>query len=618
MPISFKNPAFNDTGLRVTAQGGSRDVQIGATFDVSNRGISVSKPYISGVVPTIIGPVKLTVGDNIIPHNQSGFYSTPVDHAISPFDCENYPDSPFCGGNPLTSTVAGFDNTEVSVDQCGIRACTTPALGFIRMPRFCAGYNNPKCYTLPSPLPKPYNNIVPVPPPQNVCGDGETVAIVIVTAYSYSYYKDNQQTSIVTFNGAVNDIVFPGTNGPQRARYLPNGTVVYDVPKIGINVSSDYGGTSTLQNYKVSGTDNGEAYLYDTDFVGGEAGFFLAGRRGTVTCYVGNYDNLTSSWNVNNVSTFYKDTNTTEISIKTYSVSLACENYPYIKPPPRYRQPDPPLQTPPKPMGCCDCATINTIVARNTSTVQNNLQAYFDVEINNEQAAITAVLSQLNNSIVQYLNEFEIDIIKAIANLLNAPSATNVAGVLVAIAQLQNDVDASFTQLLNLSTSIYVGLGDLKSVPDKFDNLLNVTNDFSADTRDSFVRVLDAITLSGDNALTIQHTYSLVQSILTDVQLLLNGSLSLSSDMKVLIGANATNSTQISAISSTATQILTVVNAIHNTPDADLVMRLNSILNLCNLIESQIAGLPKTQLSPQDVNLQPILNAIQSTQDFLI
>jgi hypothetical protein len=69
-----------------------------------------------------------------------GWYHTP--EVIEPTDCVNYPDSPFCGGNPFTKTPIGID-VEVSLHPCGVDVSVQGTLGFVKLPVHGVSYRTP-------------------------------------------------------------------------------------------------------------------------------------------------------------------------------------------------------------------------------------------------------------------------------------------------------------------------------------------------------------------------------------------------------------------------------------------------------------------------------------------
>lgn len=67
----------------------------------------------------------------LIPIGDTGLYRTPDE--ISPKDCEFYPDSPYCGGNPISRDAVGLD-VDWGVDGCSAHVSVTPTIGYIKLP----------------------------------------------------------------------------------------------------------------------------------------------------------------------------------------------------------------------------------------------------------------------------------------------------------------------------------------------------------------------------------------------------------------------------------------------------------------------------------------------------
>lgn len=91
-----------------------------------------------------------------------GVFMTP-DDPVDPRDCDLYPDSPWCGGFPWSTTPMGFD-PKIVVDECAIGLRVTPIIGYTNMPPIEIQYRRPgKCREKEEPdIPEK-----PVPPPIN-------------------------------------------------------------------------------------------------------------------------------------------------------------------------------------------------------------------------------------------------------------------------------------------------------------------------------------------------------------------------------------------------------------------------------------------------------------------
>lgn len=71
-----------------------------------------------------------------------GWYRSP--EVVDPRDCNNYPDSPWCGGNPLTRDPAALD-IDIGFDECHVHATMSGALGFIKLPQHTISYVRSEC-----------------------------------------------------------------------------------------------------------------------------------------------------------------------------------------------------------------------------------------------------------------------------------------------------------------------------------------------------------------------------------------------------------------------------------------------------------------------------------------
>lgn len=77
------------------------------------------------------------------PIGDSGLYATP-DEPADPMDCDRYPNSIYCDGNPFTKTPIGIEPT-IIIDECNIGIQFEPVLGFIKLPPVTLVYRFPSC-----------------------------------------------------------------------------------------------------------------------------------------------------------------------------------------------------------------------------------------------------------------------------------------------------------------------------------------------------------------------------------------------------------------------------------------------------------------------------------------
>lgn len=83
--------------------------------------------------------------EGLVPVGDTGLYVTP-DEPADPTDCDRYPSSPFCGGNPFTTALIDI-TPQIIIGDCDIGVRLTPALGFIKLPPVSLVYRKPECRT---------------------------------------------------------------------------------------------------------------------------------------------------------------------------------------------------------------------------------------------------------------------------------------------------------------------------------------------------------------------------------------------------------------------------------------------------------------------------------------
>lgn len=132
--------------------------------------------------------------DDLVPIGDSGIYISPhvkEDRPVSPFNCEEWPDSPYCGGNPWTRTPAGFEDIEFGASKCGIFIAGTPVLAWTKMAPISVGWIAPGCraeYGKRKQQPPPPDGIDNPPEglnlPSNIDPETQAIALIICTSYS--------------------------------------------------------------------------------------------------------------------------------------------------------------------------------------------------------------------------------------------------------------------------------------------------------------------------------------------------------------------------------------------------------------------------------------------------
>lgn len=90
--------------------------------------------------------------EGLVPIGDTGLYITPTEPA-DPRDCDRYPDSPFCGGNPLSPELADI-GIVFTIDECNIGITLYPTFLFYKLPPLTIVYRRPECRIEPPPEPE--------------------------------------------------------------------------------------------------------------------------------------------------------------------------------------------------------------------------------------------------------------------------------------------------------------------------------------------------------------------------------------------------------------------------------------------------------------------------------
>lgn len=166
--------------------------------------------------------------DGQVPVGDWGIYTSPnlqSNEPVSPFDCEQYPDSPYCAGSPWTKTPVGLE-PEWGVNECGVWVQVTPVLGFTKLPPVSVGWRRPgKCREeeKPPPPPEPLDTSRPVSPvrfPKNIPLEA-TVFVVLLLKYKFESVYDSPQIS--TDPGTTTTVT---TEVLTNSQYPIDGTLV--------------------------------------------------------------------------------------------------------------------------------------------------------------------------------------------------------------------------------------------------------------------------------------------------------------------------------------------------------------------------------------------------------
>lgn len=156
------------------------------------------------------------------PVGDSGWYHSP--EVVDPRDCQWYPDSPWCGGNPIDPSLEV--GVELNVDSCGF-TFTESGSALIKTPQFTQTYRYPGAcrreYEKPPPAVEPPNipGIDYQPPPFQLPGNfgsGEQVVVAVawqVFTAEYTWVASAQAYAIATETWSTS-----GSNLQNPSKYL--------------------------------------------------------------------------------------------------------------------------------------------------------------------------------------------------------------------------------------------------------------------------------------------------------------------------------------------------------------------------------------------------------------
>lgn len=131
---------------------------------------------------TLSDDAEITPG--LVPLGIPNVYQSPLE-PVDPWDCERWPNSPYCGGNPLVRDRLAVSN-EVAINPCEICVTITPTLGFVELAPYtiCVRKNSPECSapaTDPDwgkiPNPEDFPQSIPANLYNNRCKDGSTFVL---------------------------------------------------------------------------------------------------------------------------------------------------------------------------------------------------------------------------------------------------------------------------------------------------------------------------------------------------------------------------------------------------------------------------------------------------------
>jgi hypothetical protein len=166
-----------------------------------------------------------------IPFGESGWYHTP--EVVDPQDCVNYPDSPWCGGNPFDNPFKSSPfslGVEINAHPCGLDVNVSGTVFWTKTPVHGVSYrtegdcrNEPE---KPPPPPRP-DDFVTDPIPfdiGDVIAEDSDVIYCVVTQVIY-YGDTGEDISLSYSENKLKGIRYPGTkpsNRPSEGDTPPN------------------------------------------------------------------------------------------------------------------------------------------------------------------------------------------------------------------------------------------------------------------------------------------------------------------------------------------------------------------------------------------------------------
>lgn len=162
--------------------------------------------------------------EGLIPVGNNGIYLSPnlaKNKPVSPFDCEQWPDSPYCGGVPWTRTPIGFD-LDFGFDGCGAWIQGTPIIGFTKLPQVSAAWRKPgECRdqfqkNIPPSLPEEIDeNSDAIQPnlPTDIPPNTRVIAVFVFDELEYYFlrkYDKSTETSTTKVSNSFSSLSVPG------------------------------------------------------------------------------------------------------------------------------------------------------------------------------------------------------------------------------------------------------------------------------------------------------------------------------------------------------------------------------------------------------------------------
>lgn len=240
----------------------------------------------------------------------NGWYATP-DKPADPRDCERYPDSPWCGGQPFTRTPVGLE-VEPTINECGVSLTINPVLGFTKLPPVSIAWIAPKCreeYEKPKhPPPEEVPPELEEPPiplalPRDI--NDNAIVLIGITISGSSYLNWLHSTApnnpYLSFSSATasGEVTYPGIY-QVRDFNLPNALATsvagMDVSVSGSSFDSTKGDTAPVKGSYTVGKllRRDEPKVNNRDYVAIGIGEFASSTVGVLL--YGKYGDIKKDW----------------------------------------------------------------------------------------------------------------------------------------------------------------------------------------------------------------------------------------------------------------------------------------------------------------------------------
>ncbi len=204
----------------------------------------------------------------LTPIGDKGLYATP-DEPASPFDCDRYPDSPYCGGNPFNIEPVGLD-PQIIINQCDIGIRLSPTIGFIKLPPVALVYRKEECRK-PPPEPKQdptqSSSSVWIPPTECNLEGGSLVVVLpdLLKFHEEFIFQDSvvypeRKLAVLDVIATITDIEI--TSFPDREiTYVEFNNVFYPIYPVRFELKYKFKYKAVANDVHVFATGGTNAYM---------------------------------------------------------------------------------------------------------------------------------------------------------------------------------------------------------------------------------------------------------------------------------------------------------------------------------------------------------------------